>query len=316
MKIQYESDHCQVAQVPQVLPSEAREMAVLKSERHHWWPESVSAFWKNEQGVVHWLLPDGTERVAPPKQFGVIGNGHHIKLSSDPNEHTVWDESFEKEFDTADSNFKYVIQWLDTLPREHRTGSVARRIISCSVADEQVALLVEGLVSLAVRSPMTREAAVSLAERFRGPLEERERNLIIGMNMRNMHRAAVKDIGTCGKFVALFSPDREFIFGDGFCHNVLSPGGPPMSPRILVPLTPHLSMLYARPMAYTTEPRFMTLVLGPEEVDFCNRTIQVYAKNAVFYANDRPDVEEAFRSGKHLQYDLQNPIDRLIGMIP
>lgn len=296
-------------------PNEVREMAKLKSERHHWWPESVSEFWKNEQGQVHWLLPDGTERVAPPKQFGVIGNGHHIKLSSDPNEHTIWDESFEKEFDTADSNFKYVIQWLETLPREHRAGSHKQRLIPCSVPDEKVALLVEGLVSLAVRSPMTREASVSLAEQLRGPLEERERNRIIGMNMRNMHRNVVKNIGTRGKFMALFSPDREFIFGDGFFHNVVTAGGPPMSPRILVPLTPHLSMLYARPIAYTTEPKFMTLVLGPEEVKFCNDTIQVYAKNALFYVNERPDVTEAFKSGTHLAYDLRNPIDDLIGMI-
>ncbi|MDE3799558.1 hypothetical protein I7G59_19840 [Sinorhizobium meliloti] len=79
-------------------------MARLKSERHHWWPETVSEFWKNDRGVVNWLMPDGTERNAPPRQFGVIGNGHHIKLSDKPDEHTVWDESFEKEFDTADPN--------------------------------------------------------------------------------------------------------------------------------------------------------------------------------------------------------------------
>lgn len=291
-------------------------MARLKSERHHWWPETVSEFWKNERGVVNWLMPDGTERHAPPRQFGVIGNGHHIKLSDKPDEHTVWDESFEKEFDTADSNFRSVIRWLQDLPHERLPYAVCERFVTCDAPEELLTLLIEGLVSLAVRSPMTREACVSLAERLRGPLKPRERNRIIGLNMRTMHRTAVQNIGTRGKFVAIYSPDREFIFGDGFFHNITSPGGACMSPRILAPLTPRLSVLYARPMSYSTNPKFTTLVLDAGEAKLFNDTVQVYSKEAVFYVNERPEIINAFEAREHLQYHHNNPVDRIIAMIP
>ena len=291
-------------------------MAVLKSEKHHWWPETVSAFWKNSDGKVNWLQPDGTERSAPPKNFGAIGNGHHIKFSPKPNQHTVWDESFEKEFDAADSNFRHVIQWLEGLPRERLDRSVRERFLPTDASDDKVALLVQGLVSLAVRSPMTREACVSLAEMHRGRIEPRERNSIIGLNMRQMHRTATKDIGTRGKFVVIFSPDREFIFGDGFYHNITSPGGAPVSPSILAPLTPRVAVLYARPMQYSRDPRFMTLVVGADEAKSLNDIVQAYAKDMIFYVNDRPEITDAFKQGKHLEYTYPNAIDRFIGLIP
>lgn len=78
-------------------------MPELKSERHHWWPECVSEHWKDADGCVHWLSPDGKVRRAPPKNFGVIGNGHHVKLGR--GRPTVWDHSFEAQFQKADDNF-------------------------------------------------------------------------------------------------------------------------------------------------------------------------------------------------------------------
>lgn len=76
--------------------------------------------------------------------------------------------------------------------------------------------MVESLASLAIRSPMTREAAVSIAERLRGPLPERERNTLITANLRDMHRRAKQAVSERGKATAIFSPHREFVFGDGF----------------------------------------------------------------------------------------------------
>lgn len=290
-------------------------MKKLKSERHHWWPETVSEFWKNSQGGVHWLRPDGSEKVLPAKQLGVIGNGHHIKFSSNPNEETVWDESFEGHFDTADSNFKYVIEWLEALPRKKREGRLEERFDPFPAPDNKIALLAECLVSLAVRSPMTREAAVSLAERLRGRLETRERNRIIGLNMRNMHKAAVKDIGVRGKFLAIYSPDREFIFGDGFFHNITTVNLT-IAPRILAPLTPHISMLYARPTMYSTEPRFMTFVATRDETKFLNDMVQVYAKDAIYYSTERPEILDAFRQGVHRMYEFPHPLERLVSCLP
>ena len=173
-------------------------MKKKKSERHHWWPEVVSQFWKNQDGCVHRLITDGTVREAPPKNFGVISNAHMIKLGRRAGEDTTWDENFEKEFQQADERFSDVIKWLKSLPREDRTSGFGRRerYVPQPASDEMLGGLVEGLVSLAIRSPMNRQALVRLAERLRGPLPERERNLLIAANMKGCQRKVADSIGT------------------------------------------------------------------------------------------------------------------------
>ncbi|RXD01706.1 hypothetical protein EQZ23_19465 [Sphingomonas sp. UV9] len=56
------------------------DMTEPQAKRHHWWPECVSKHWADTAGGVHWILPDGEVRRAKPASFGVIGNGHFIKL--------------------------------------------------------------------------------------------------------------------------------------------------------------------------------------------------------------------------------------------
>lgn len=199
----------------------------IKSERHHWWPECISQHWKNTDGNVHWLLPTGEIKTAPPKNFGCIGNGHYIKLGRNAGETTVWDQNFEPIFDKADGCFPDVIAWLQSLDR--KDVSKVKTLTDCFIpqyaSNEQLVQLVESIVSLAIRSPINREAAVCLAERIRGGerLPERERNTLITLNMRDSHKQAVSQIGSMGKFVVLYSPKREFVFGDGFFHNIDRP---------------------------------------------------------------------------------------------
>lgn len=80
-------------------------MGKTKSERHHWWPECVSRQWADEAGGVHWIRPDGSETRARPDAFGVIGNGHFIKLGKEAGETTPWDQNFEDFFQQADGGF-------------------------------------------------------------------------------------------------------------------------------------------------------------------------------------------------------------------
>jgi hypothetical protein len=184
-----------------------------------------------------------------------------------------------------------VISWLEGLEFEDRSGRPNReRFVAQPSTDEQFGQLVEGLISLAIRSPMTRESAVSVAEHYRGPLPERERNSLIAVNLRDMHRRAVQAFGVRGKATAILSPDREFIFGDGFYHNLNSPSMAPHSARILAPLTPRLSVLYALPTQYRPEPRLSTLVIGADEAAALNDVVQVYARERLFYRADRPDL--------------------------
>lgn len=300
------------------LPSYLLAMKKTKSERHHWWPECVSGRWADEKGGVHWLLTDGSERRAKPASFGVIGNGHFIKLGSTPGEPTPWDQNFETEFQKADEHFPAVIDWLEGLVYEPRFGRARRdRFVPQPSSDELFGRLVESLTSLAIRSPMTRSAAVSLPERLRGSLPEWERNSLIAVNMRHMHRRAVEAFGVRGKAIAILSPDREFIFGDGFYHNLGSPAMAPHAPRILAPLTPRLAVLYARPMQYRPEPRLSTLVIEADEADALNQVVQIYGAQAVFYRSEKPVLTDEFRAGKHLEFtSSRNIVEMMVHDMP
>lgn len=293
-------------------------MAKLKSAGHHWWPECISARWAAEDGGVGWIKPDGSCIRVQPQGLGVIGNAHHIKLGRVPGDSTAWDSSFEKEFDVADSNFPSLISWLESLGHKfvHDTD-LRNRFLGVAVSDDQLRVLTECVVSLAVRSPMNREASVSVAERLRGSIPNPERNALIGLNMRQSQRVITETIGANGKFAVLFSQGREFIFGDGFFHNVRAVVNPPISPKILAPITPSISVVVSRPTRFTVEPRLSTLVLSDEEVDQCNHAVQVYARQALYFRSDRPQLDEAFTCGEHREYaSPDNPIDNLLCSIP
>jgi hypothetical protein len=294
-------------------------MAKFKTERHHWWPEGVSQYWADSEGGVHWLLPNGDIRRSVPKSFGVIGNGHTIKLGDDPAVGSVWDTNFESAFHDADTNFPWIIQWLDTLERcdPPYERPIMSRVVPVSVGDEQFATLIECLVSLAVRSPKYREQSVSLAEHLRGALPERERNALIGANIQRALRNAVRNLGGSGKAMVVFSPEREFIFGDGFFHNLSPQGEHWHNPKLFVPLTPWMSVLFSRPTGYMVEPRLVTFVADSSEVDELNYVVQVYAREMLFYRSERPKIEDVFSCGVHKVFaDDRNPVDRLIYEMP
>jgi hypothetical protein len=169
----------------------------VKSQRHHWWPEAVSQFWKSpEDGFTGWLRPDGTVKRLPPKNLGAITNGHAVKFGKDPDDTTGWDASFEKEFDRADTDFPTVLAWLESLDRTDQPNAAkADRFLAVRSTDAEIARLLECLVSLVVRSPVRREAAVALAEGLQGPLPERERNTLISANLWHLQRRFVDGLG-------------------------------------------------------------------------------------------------------------------------
>lgn len=304
------------------IPDGRKRMTLLKgktkAERHHWWPSCVSERWADERGGVHWLLPTGEERCARPESFGVIGNGHFIKLGRKPGESTPFDQNFEPVFQRADDHFPTVIDWLESLRFEPRMDHERRsRFLPQPSQDDLFGQMVEALISLAIRSPRTRESCVSLAEHFRGPLATRERNSLIALNMRDMHARAVQACGLRGKATAIWSPEREFIFGDGFFHNLNSSCCPPYSPQVLAPLTPRLAVLYAIPMRYREEPRLSTLVIGAREAEALNHVVQIYANDKIYYRSDKPTVTGEYSVGKHLR--LSGPghiIEELIHSMP
>ena len=117
--------------------------------------------------------------------------------------------------------------------------------------------------------------------------------------------------------MAVFSPAREFIFGDGFFNNFVPPVDHPLSPKLFVPLTPRIAVLFVRPSSFTVEPRLSALVVSDEEANALNRAVQIYAKDAIFYRAERPVVLDDFAQAKHREYaGHRNPIDELIHLIP
>ena len=191
------------------------------------------------------------------------------------------------------------------------------RYVAQSCTDDQLKILTECVVSLAIRSPKYREAAVSVAEHLRGEIPLPERNALIGMNMRQSQRMISDSIGGSAKFSVLYTSGKEFIYGDGLFNNVTGAGNPPHSPKIIAPITPMMSVIISRPTSFKVEPRLSTIVLSDDEVEACNRAVQVYSKRALFYRSERPILTDAFISDKHLTYDHpDNPMDTLIRSIP
>lgn len=279
----------------------------------------MSSHWKGKDGCASWLTPNDEVRRIPPKELGAIRDGHHIKLGKEPGESTDWDSSFEQEFDRADNAFPSVIEWLECLEFTDRRGErLSQRFSALPVNDVEFARSVECLASLAVRSPRTREAAVRVAEDLRGPLPERERNALISLNIKNAQQTAASSLSTSGKLLVVYSPDREFVFGDGFYHTLTTVQYSALSTaKILAPITPRISVFYVRPTACMVEPRLCTLVITETEADFFNNTIQIYAARAIYYRNDRPPLIEAFRQARHLVYaSSDNPIAALADGIP
>lgn len=293
-------------------------MKKVKSALHHWWPRCVSKHWANSDGFTHWITPDGTCKRVPPAKLGMIGNGHHIKLSRDSADSSPWDMSFESEFDVADNNFPSVIDWLSGLIKQELFDRDLRdRFVHQPYTDAQLKNLTECVVSLVVRSPKNREASVSIAEHLRGELPTPERNALIGLNMRQSQRMIADNIRERAKFAVLFSSGKEFIYGDGLFNNVTGVGHPPLSPKIIAPITPMMSVIISRPTSFQMEPRLSSIVLSNEEVEACNHAVQVYSKGALFYKSERPCLIEAFTCSEHLIYeDPDNPMDTLICHIP
>lgn len=285
------------------------------NEQHHWWPRALSAEWKDPHGMVSWVRPNGEITRAPPKNFGVIGRGHSIQLGQRPGEVTPWDQNFEAEYQEVDNAIPSLITWFKQLNLGVGGSSQAFKQINAS--EDELQRLAHCMISLAVRSPMNRRASVALAERLSGPLSEPKRNAIIAMSIRDAYRKAAAEIGTRGKFLVLYSPNAEFIFGDGFCSNVRSPFNNCISPELLVPMTPEIAVLFVRPHSYVIDPKIFSKILSPDETLQLNRVVQAYSKEMLFFRSQKPELIDEYRCCEHLQFtDRRNPVSNLSALIP
>lgn len=294
-------------------------MKRITPAKHHWWPETLSCYWADAEGKVNWLLPNGEERRQPPKGFGAIRDGHTIRMSDAPGSVTPWDHSFEDNFNEADSSFHRVLEWLNELDRcgPPFEAPLSERFVRTPVPQSKFSELLVCAFSLIVRSPQYRQVAgaYSIHHGIAGHEKSVER-VMLG-NMRWGLENLIKAFRGGGKAVAIFSPERELVFGDGFFTNILPPAQHLLRPRAIVPLTPSLAILIQRPGAYRIDPNLFTLVANRKEADELNRAVQIYAREAVFYRSERPQVLAEFERAEHLRFaDDRNFADQLCYSVP
>ena len=279
----------------------------LKSAQHHWWPQTLSKYWADDAGGVHRLSPDGTVIRSQPKRFGTVKNAHHIKLGT-PESPSPWDETFEPKFGMADGAIRGLVSWLESLADTLLPTSLPldKRIAPAVATNDQFATCVECLISLVVRSPRFRASIRRTTEHYRqcfGMKDYEAEDSLIGLNQRDCQNLFVRRLAGRGKIAVLVSNGTEFIFGDGFFHNFTSSSDTPTHPRIVVPLTPTISMFYAKPLSYFSEPRVATISLINNEVKFLNNTSQIYSKNELFYRSDKPELLDEFKGVEYLEYE-------------
>lgn len=274
----------------------------MRNARHHWWPGSLSRFWADKDGNAHRISWDGKEVSATPYNFGGVKNAHHIKMADIP---TVWDENYEPKFGNIDGRFPSLVRWIESLGFVANTDNLplSQRAQPQPVTDEQFYTCAECAVSIAVRNPAFRNRIRLTVQSFRGSsIGEDELDRLIGLNQRDCQNLYMQAIGTRGKIAILVSKNSEFIFGDGFFHNFTSTSTAPMTPRLILPLTPNYAVFYTKPVQFLSEPRLVTISLRRDEVQFLNDTVQVYSKDAVFYRTERPSLLSEFTQREFLEY--------------
>lgn len=286
----------------------------LTNAVHHWWPQTVSKFWGDENGIAHQVSCNGELVSSQPKSFGGIRNDNNIRLGGLP---TPWDHSFENTFDKADGAFSSLIEWLQSLQctLAAKEAPFKERLQPISVSDGQYGALTECLASLIVRSPNFRYRLRLTAEYYQSMMGVKYPvpQSLIGLNARGGQEHVGGAMARRGKFAVLLSGDSEFIFGDGFLHNVSSANNPPHNPRCLIPLTPEIAVLYICPSEYRTRPRAFVMNLTSQEASFVNATVQIYSKRYLFFRGIHPVLSDEFTCDEHraFQYHKHEWIDAL-----
>lgn len=273
----------------------------IRAAIHHWWPQTLADHWMNSEGVVNQVHNDG--RIIPQrntKNFGGIRNAHVIKLDTKP---SVWDESFEGQFDFVDSNIDQTVSWLKGFQISGvQSQEFSDRLLELPFDGTRTNVLLALLISLAVRAPKFRNSIQLIIDDFGAPKSKMPESLI-ALNQRGVFPKLVGSFLNRGKFLILKSDQKEFIYGDGFFHSFSSPDPSPFHAKMLVPLTPHLCVLYACPTSYRSEPRLFGMSVTEEEVKFINATTQIYSKNFIFYSSQQPHLLEEFTRGEFLIYE-------------
>lgn len=272
----------------------------LKSARHHWWPESLSEFWKDSEGQVYVTQPNGSQRRQPPKGVGVINNGHHIFRDGD------WQSSAEPLFSEADTNVTFFIKALrdneDLFKYVNKNGANYAGF-SEEIDNFSQDIFFEFIASLIVRSPQFRSKAKITVESYGSYGNDiSHKHHIIPANIAGAYKMASRAIASTGLKFVLFSEGREFFYGDGFLNNVPLTNHYVGGVNCVVPLTPDMAFASFCPIGgYSGGMRFVKL--ESSQVDQVNFATQLYSANFLFSRSKPLELSEEYRRGEHLQFE-------------
>jgi len=286
---------------------------VIKGEKHHWWPKGLSKYWANEKGLVHRIDYSGKVIPSNPKEFGQISNGHNIIFENE----SPWDSTIEHYFDEPDRSMPRIISWLESIKSNAEIKSVTEHLHAYQEEDvEYMDILRECIISLIVRSPKYRNAQNAFVESFRGKLEKKESKLLIASNIHQKYKTLVQDSKGAGKFALLFSEKYEFIFGDGFYSNINSSTDNIFGLKVLIPMTPHIAVIWSSPMAYRTHPRIISNQADKKTIEIVNNSVQVCSKEYLFFRSQMPILCDDFKYCEHRVYDHKtDPVGVLINSL-
>lgn len=272
-------------------------MTQRKSAIHHWWPRGLSKHWRNEDGMVGCLKSDGTSFYTQNSKLGGIRNAHAHKYTDDW-ESSPWNQISENLFQDVDDNISRIVKELTTEPLDNRKSNDGRwkEFDSSKWLESN---LVQTLVSLCVRSPRTRHDASMLGRQLMG--YERGSRTDLNVSLSNTvasFKTHSKSLPGRGKIGILRATNCEFIYGDGIYHNLNPSGDVGHYPRMFVPLTPSVAVIYCRPTKYVTQPMFSEIQIDEEWISTLNDLTQVYSEKFLFYKSNAPKVHSAFELGE------------------
>lgn len=283
-------------------------MEAPKTALHHWWPKGLSKYWRDEDESVGCMKSDGSSFRTQNFRLGGIRNAHSHRYTEEWGD-SPWNQSLEGVFQTVDDIIPRIVREISF----ESEGQVAGWT-SFQASDWIKDNLAPFLASLCMRSPRTRYLASRLGRELTG--FERHSRTDLNVSLSNAiagFKAYSQSLPGRGKFGILRAMEGEFIYGDGFYHNLEARGDVVSYPRMLVPLTPTVAVIFCRPSSYFTEPMFSETFISKEEVDRLNDLVQVHSERFLFYRSISPKIHAAFSLGEYRTVTPQsNPAIRLM----
>lgn len=284
------------------------------SREHHWWPVGLQAHWKDENGEISWIKPDGSisKKKVKNRKIGYKSHGHTALRGS------VWQSNFESEF-VIDNHVNDIIYYIEKLrPKGGNLRGLVDMLIKYisgrgSISDACNYYYIDGemrnnillfILSLSIRSPASRERFESYPKLLDLPPDEE----IGKMNMRQSYMIAKEIICKSrplnGYFTFVHAINKYFVYGDGSLDTITAGlSGNSINGKILLPLTPRICVYFKTLPVMWSDNNCASVYVSGEIVDKINAVTQIYSKEFLFFKRGVPELIPEYRGGRLMQYE-------------